>query len=114
MTQAILAKAFHGELVPTEAELARREGREYAPMSVLLERIKQQRGLQAAGKLHLKRTESKPKLAGAKGRHLSLLKRAVVDYRAGCGENRGTKSEPRVVERNTLREVFKLDYGQRR
>jgi len=26
-TQSILAKAFRGELVPTEAELARREGR---------------------------------------------------------------------------------------
>jgi type I restriction enzyme S subunit len=35
----ILAKAFRGELVPTEAELARREGREYEPASVLLDRI---------------------------------------------------------------------------
>lgn len=40
MTQAILAKAFRGELVPTEAELARREGREYEPASALLERVK--------------------------------------------------------------------------
>ena len=40
LTQAILAKAFHGELVPTEAELARKEGRDYEPASVLLERIK--------------------------------------------------------------------------
>ncbi|HEY3318938.1 MAG TPA: restriction endonuclease subunit S [Planctomycetota bacterium] len=40
LTQAILAKAFRGELVPTEAELARREGRHYEPASVLLERIK--------------------------------------------------------------------------
>lgn len=39
LTQAILAKAFRGELVPTEAELARIEGREYEPASVLLERI---------------------------------------------------------------------------
>lgn len=43
LTQAILAKAFRGELVPTEAELARREGREYEPASVLLERIKEER-----------------------------------------------------------------------
>jgi type I restriction enzyme, S subunit len=42
MTQAILAKAFRGELVPTEAELARREGREYEPASVLLERIRRE------------------------------------------------------------------------
>jgi type I restriction enzyme S subunit len=38
--QAILAKAFRGELVPTEAELARREGRSYEPASSLLARIK--------------------------------------------------------------------------
>ena len=40
LTQSILTKAFRGELVPTEAELARREGRDYEPASVLLERIK--------------------------------------------------------------------------
>ena len=40
LTQAILAQAFRGELVPTEAELARREGRDYEPASVLLERIR--------------------------------------------------------------------------
>ena len=39
LTQAILAKAFRGELVPTEAELARKEARDYEPASVLLERI---------------------------------------------------------------------------
>jgi len=40
MRQSILAQAFSGRLVPTEAELARREGREYEPASVLLERIR--------------------------------------------------------------------------
>jgi type I restriction enzyme S subunit len=43
LTASILAKAFRGELVPTEAELARREGRSYEPASVLLERIKAER-----------------------------------------------------------------------
>jgi len=43
LTQAILAKAFRGELVPTEAELARSEGREYEPAGVLLERIGKER-----------------------------------------------------------------------
>jgi type I restriction enzyme S subunit len=43
LTQSILGKAFRGELVPTEAELARREGREYEPVSALLERIKKER-----------------------------------------------------------------------
>ncbi|HUT43399.1 MAG TPA: restriction endonuclease subunit S, partial [Desulfobacterales bacterium] len=43
LTQAILAKAFRGELVPTEAELARREGRSYEPACELLSRIKVER-----------------------------------------------------------------------
>lgn len=39
LARSILAKAFRGELVPTDAELARREGRDYEPASALLERI---------------------------------------------------------------------------
>jgi type I restriction enzyme S subunit len=52
LTQAILAKAFRGELVPTEAELAHQEGRDYEPASVLLERIK------AEGVLTLRRIQT--------------------------------------------------------
>jgi type I restriction enzyme S subunit len=40
LTQSVLAKAFRGELVPTEAELARREGREYETAEELLARLK--------------------------------------------------------------------------
>ncbi len=40
LTQAVLAKAFRGELVPTEADLARRENRPYEPARVLLARIR--------------------------------------------------------------------------
>jgi type I restriction enzyme S subunit len=43
LAQSILAKAFRGELVPTEAELARREGREYEAAEKLLERIQEAR-----------------------------------------------------------------------
>jgi type I restriction enzyme S subunit len=43
VTQAILAKAFRGELVPTEAELARREGRAYEPESAPLGRVRGER-----------------------------------------------------------------------
>jgi type I restriction enzyme S subunit len=43
LTQAILAKAFRGELAPTVAELPRRQGRDYEPASVLLERIRAER-----------------------------------------------------------------------
>ncbi len=48
LMQAILAKTFRGELVPTEAELARQEGRTYEPASVLLERVKSERETYAA------------------------------------------------------------------
>jgi type I restriction enzyme S subunit len=40
LTQAILAKAFSGELVPTEHDLARQEGRDYVPAAEVLERIR--------------------------------------------------------------------------
>ena len=40
LAQAVLAKAFRGELVPTEAELARRENRAYESAGELLERIR--------------------------------------------------------------------------
>jgi|ERR1700730_1765155 len=40
ITQAILAKAFRGELVPTEFELAKSEGRSFESAEELLERIR--------------------------------------------------------------------------
>jgi hypothetical protein len=43
IAQAILAKAFRGESVPTEAELARQEGRDYEPAARLLQRIRGRR-----------------------------------------------------------------------
>jgi type I restriction enzyme S subunit len=67
LLQSILAKAFRGELVPTEAELARREGREYEPASVLLERIKKQREQEISNQPKRKRTRPKTKLAAARG-----------------------------------------------
>jgi hypothetical protein len=48
LVQAALAAALRGELVPTEAELARREGRELEPALALLERVRAER--EAAGR----------------------------------------------------------------
>jgi type I restriction enzyme S subunit len=67
LAQSILAKAFRGELVPTEAELARREGREYEPASLLLERIKKEREGQPSSKRERRAVRPKTKLATAKG-----------------------------------------------
>jgi type I restriction enzyme S subunit len=43
LKQAILSKAFSGELVPTEADLARAEGRTYETAEELLERVRRER-----------------------------------------------------------------------
>lgn len=43
LAQAVLDKALRGELVPTEAELSREEGRSYEPGWVLLGRVKSER-----------------------------------------------------------------------
>jgi type I restriction enzyme S subunit len=65
-SQAILAKAFRGELVPTETELARREGRAYEPASVL-------RGKPAAAELD-------PGLDSPRGGWTSLDVASGVEY----------------------------------
>lgn len=67
LTQSILAKALRGELVPTEAELARLEDRKYEPASVLLERIKAARASLASEK------EKRPK----RTTHRGGMRRAV-------------------------------------
>jgi type I restriction enzyme S subunit len=60
LRQAVLAKAFRGELVPTEAELARREGRAYESASALLDRIRTERN--AAPSASQKRPARRQKL----------------------------------------------------
>jgi type I restriction enzyme S subunit len=67
LTQAILAKAFCGELVPTEAELARREGRDYEPASVLLERIRVERECAAGQSPRLPKRSGKKSVRQRKG-----------------------------------------------
>lgn len=65
LTQSVLARAFRGELVPTEAELAGREGRDYEPAPILLERISRERAP----------SRSPRRRAGRGARQLSLLGR---------------------------------------
>lgn len=63
LTQAILSKAFRGELVPTEAELARREGRSYEPATALLERIRKAREETVSRPIRRKRGQKRPRQA---------------------------------------------------
>jgi type I restriction enzyme S subunit len=48
--QSTLAKEFSDDLGKTEADLAHREGRDYEPASVLLERIATERAATENGK----------------------------------------------------------------
>jgi type I restriction enzyme, S subunit len=61
LPQSILAKAFSGELVPTEAQLARQERRRYESASALLQRVRREAGLEtehARGVKGTKRTHA--------------------------------------------------------
>ena len=98
LTQSVLAKAFRGELVPTEAELARREGRDYEPASVLLERILAER--EAAGPAPRKKRA--PRRAASGGREQMTEKRPEPNKadpqhdgdRSRAQPLRATKSQP--------------------
>jgi len=68
LTQSILAKAFRGELVPTEAELARRENCSYEPASDLLARIKSQRESKGPTE-KARRNRNRPKTNAMKMQH---------------------------------------------
>lgn len=59
LTQSVLAKAFRGELVPTEAELASREGRDYEPASALLDRVRSARSVTSAAPKRARRKSAK-------------------------------------------------------
>jgi type I restriction enzyme S subunit len=78
VTPALLAKAFRGELVPTEAELAREQGRDYEPALALLERVREQRASHGG--------ESRQPLAHAERK--SRSGRVIVD-RIAKGSRRG-------------------------
>jgi len=50
LTASILAKAFRGELVPTEAALAKAEGRSYETAEQLLARIQEEQASTTNGR----------------------------------------------------------------
>ena len=55
LTQAVLAKALRGELVPTKADRSRRDGRDYEPAEKLLERIRAERASETQAAQKVKR-----------------------------------------------------------
>jgi type I restriction enzyme S subunit len=75
LTQSILARAFAGKLVPTEAELAETEGRGYETAAELLDRIKRADSNKSKENTNLKRTHSSRHNVGAE--HTRRQHRAV-------------------------------------
>ena len=63
LTRSLIAKAFRGELVPTEAALAERLGRTYEPASVLLERVRSEPAAIIGGS----RLRARPRVRAASG-----------------------------------------------
>lgn len=63
LIQSTLAKAFRGELVPTEAELAARENRPFESASQLLERIRANRNSEQAPNPQKRRSQKRRKEA---------------------------------------------------
>jgi type I restriction enzyme, S subunit len=61
--RAILSKAFSGELVPTEAELARAEGRTYETAGELLDRVRASKTPATANRKAAKRPERRGRAA---------------------------------------------------
>ncbi|MFL6195391.1 MAG: hypothetical protein ACJ75H_14535 [Thermoanaerobaculia bacterium] len=91
--RTVLARSLRGELVPTEAVLARREGRPYEPASDLLDRIAAERLIEAGDSLAVREAEGEVSFtilaavrqacwgAGAMTREELILRVAV---RLGC------------------------------
>ena len=93
LTQSILAKAFRGELVPTEAELARAEGRDYETAEQLLARIREHLVQQKPEKKTQRKTTKRKKVAMQRS-PLEILLEAKKKLtpeelfcRSGCDQN---------------------------
>jgi len=77
LPRTILERAFRGELVPTEAELARDEGRQHEPAALLIERVRSARELERRPRL-----EALPRLRSA-GKS-ALAAEALAAFRQAC------------------------------
>ena len=79
LPRAILERALRGELVPSEAELARLDGREYEPAPLLLDRVRAQRpAVPEAGE------RKKPQLRSVPGRDGLSAEEVLAAFRHVC------------------------------
>jgi type I restriction enzyme S subunit len=68
LSEAILARAFNGDLVPTEANLALAEGRSFEPARVLLERVGREGGRRDRASTARIPRANRARVAGGHGR----------------------------------------------
>jgi type I restriction enzyme S subunit len=106
ITQAILAKAFRGELVPTEAELARQEGRGYEPASVLLERIRATHDSQSPRPARRRRGPKPPALETDEPAEEDGSKRSAPATTTVAHEPPGKNGHPVPIDQTDRNEVM--------
>ncbi|HUU17175.1 MAG TPA: restriction endonuclease subunit S [Sedimentisphaerales bacterium] len=104
LTQAILAKAFSGELVPTEAELARRQGRTYETAVQLLKRIKLEREKKRTIELKVEKIKVRSKVMGVLR---GLKKRPILEV---LSEAQGKLKPEELFRKANFTEEFVDDF----
>ena len=105
MSESIIAKAFRGEIVPTEAELARLEKRDYEPASELLEKIKTEQ----AGKTQESSKRKKPTVAKKK---TAKTRRSLYDVLIEAGTR--LTSEDLFAQAGFMHETVEAFYDELR
>lgn len=101
LSQAVLEKAFRGDLVPTEAELARLEGRSFEPAWTLVDRIKATgRKPRAGRKSKAAPGTDGPARRGSRSRPVAVwdADQVLVAFRQACW-GAGTMTEEELIRR---------------
>lgn len=100
LSQAVLDKAFRGELVPTEAELARLEGRSYEPAWALLGRIKSGRKLRTGRRSEGLAVLGEPGARRSRSRTVAVwdADQVLIAFRQACW-GAGLVSEDELIRR---------------
>ncbi len=104
LTQSILAKAFRGELVPTEAELAQRQGRIYETAEQLLVRIKLEREKKRTIELKGSEIKGRSKVMGVLR---GLKKRPILEV---LSEAQGKLKPEQLFRKANFTEEFVDDF----
>lgn len=100
LSQAVLEKAFRGDLVPTESELARLEGHSYEPAWALMDRIKSGRKPRTGRRAQAIAVVAGTARRGPRNRTVAVwdADQVLVAFRQACW-GAGTMSEDELIRR---------------